>query len=100
MLEEIYRKGGVFKNPKVFQCDIKFKNEVKKLLETHSDDIRRATPKYNHTDTPFLKVFNKELLKLSFKPVDLQELQDHEKVSTIWVKKLGPTVKKVKRQNH
>ena len=83
MLEAIYRKGGICKNPKVFQCDIKFKNEVTKLLETHNDDIRRATSKYKHTHTPFLKVFNKELLKLSFKPMDLQEFQDHEKVSTI-----------------
>ena len=40
-----------------------------------------------------MEVFNKELAKLLFKPMDAQELQDHEKVLTIWDKKLGHTVK-------
>ena len=41
VLEAIYKKGGVFKYPKVFQCDNgpEFKNEVKKLLEKHNVDI-------------------------------------------------------------
>ena len=30
-----------------------------------------------------------------FKPIDGQELQDHEEVSTIWFKDLGPAVKKM-----
>ena len=35
VLEAIYKKGGVFKYPKTFQCDIgsEFKNEVTKLFE-------------------------------------------------------------------
>ena len=41
VLEAIYKKGGVFKYPKVFQCDnsSEFKNEVKNLLEKHNTDI-------------------------------------------------------------
>ena len=33
VLEAIYKKGGVFKYPKVFQCDneSEFKNEVRKV---------------------------------------------------------------------
>ena len=85
VLEAIYKKGGVFKYPKVFQCDNgpEFKNKVTKLLEKHSVDIRRATTKYKHTHTAFVEAFNKELAKLLFKPMDAQELQDSEKVSTI-----------------
>ena len=47
VLEAIYKKGGVFKYPKTFQCDnsSEFKNEVKKLLEKHNVDIRKATTK-------------------------------------------------------
>ena len=35
VLESVYKKGGAFKYPKVFQCDNEpeFKNEVTKLLE-------------------------------------------------------------------
>ena len=45
VLEAIYKKYGVFKYPKVFQCDngTEFKNEVTKLFEKHNADIRRAT---------------------------------------------------------
>ena len=66
VLEAIYKKGGVFKYPKRFQCDngSEFKNEVTKLLEKHSTEIRRATTKYKHTHTAFVKAFNKELAKL------------------------------------
>ena len=42
-----------------------------------------------------MEAFNKELAKLLFKPIDGQELQDHKEVSTIWVKDLGPVVKKM-----
>ena len=85
VLEAIYKKGGVFKYPKVFQCDngSEFKNEVTKLLEKHSVDIRRAITKYKHTHTAFVEAFNRELAKLLFKPMDAQELQDAEKVSMI-----------------
>ena len=97
MLEAIYKKGGVFKYPKVFQCDNgpEFKNEVIKLLGKHNVDIRRATTKYKHTHTAFVEAFNKELAKLLFKPMDAQELHDPEKVSTIWVKNLNKIMDKM-----
>ena len=49
-------KKVVCSNTKVFQCDngSEFKNEVTKLLEKHSVDIRRATTKYKHTHTAFV----------------------------------------------
>ena len=37
----------------------------------------------------FVEAFNKELAKLLFKPMDAPELQNPEKVSTIWVKNLN-----------
>ena len=88
VLELIYKKGGVFKCPKVFQSDngSAFKNEVTKLLEKHNVDIRRATTKYKHTHTAFMEAFNKELAKLLFKPIDAQKLQDPEKICTIMSK--------------
>ena len=97
VLEVIYKKGGMFKYPKTFQCDngSEFKNEVTKLLEKHKVEIRRATKKYKHTHTAFVEAFNKELAKLLFKPMDAQELQDPEKVSTIWVKNLNKIVNKM-----
>ena len=81
MLEAIYKKGGVFKYPKAFQCDngLEFKNEVTKLLEKHNVDIRSATTKYKHTHIAFVEAFNKELAKLLFKPMDAQGLQDTRK---------------------
>ena len=41
VLGAIYKKGGVFKYPKTFQCDngSEFKNEVTKLLEKHNVEI-------------------------------------------------------------
>ena len=39
-----------------------------------------------------MEAFNKESAKVLFKPMDAQELQDPEKVSTIWVKNLTKTV--------
>ena len=98
MLEAIYKKGGVFRYPKTSQCDngSEFKNEVTKLLEKHNAEIRRAATKYKHSlPHTFVEAFNKELAKLLFKPMDAQELQDPEKVSTIWVKKLNKTVNKM-----
>ena len=91
VLEAIYEKSGVFKYPITFQCDngSEFENQVPKLLEKHNVEIRRATTKYKHTHTAFVEAFNKELAKLLFKPMDAQELQDPEKVSTIWVKNLN-----------
>ena len=97
MLEAIYKKRGVFKYPKTFQCDNgpEFKNEVAKLLEKHNVDIRRATAKYKHTHTNFVEAFNKELARLLLKLLDAQELQDPEKASAIWVKSLNKIVNKM-----
>ena len=85
VLEAIYKKGGVLKNPKTFQCNnaSEFKSEVARLLEKHNAQIGRATTKYKHTHTAFVEAFKKELAKVLFKPMDAQELQDPEKVSTI-----------------
>ena len=87
----------MFKYPKAFQCDngSEFKNEVTKLLEKHSIEIRKATTKYKHTHTTIVEAFNKELAKLLLKPMDVQELQNTEKVSTIWVKNLNKIVNKI-----
>ena len=87
----------MFKYLKVFQCDNEpgFKSEVTKLLEKHNVDIRRVTTKYKHTHTVFVEAFKKELAKLLFKPMDAQELQDPEKVSTNWAKNLTKTVNKM-----
>ena len=88
----------MFKYLKVFQCDNEpgFKSEVTKLLEKHNVDIRRVTTKYKHTHTVFVEAFKKELAKLLFKPMDAQELQDPEKVSTIWLKNLNKIVDNMK----
>ena len=74
----------MFKYPKTFQCNngSEFKSEVTKLLEKHNVKIRRAIAKYKHTHTTFVEAFSKELAKLLFKPMDAQELQKPEKVST------------------
>ena len=90
MLEPVYKKGDVFKYPEMFECDngSEFKNEVTKFLEKHNVDTRRTATKCKHIHTTFVEAFNNELAKLLFKPMDAQELQDPEKVSTIWVKNL------------
>ena len=97
MLEAIYKKGGVFKYPKVFQCDngSEFKGEVTKFLEKHSVEIRRATAKCKHMHTGFVEAFNRELAKLLFKLMDAQQLQNPEKVSKIWVKNVDPSTKRL-----
>ena len=65
------------------------------MLEKHNVDIRRAATKYKHIHTAFVEAFNKELAKLLFKPMDALELQDPEKVLTIWVNNLDPAVKRM-----
>ena len=96
-MKAIYKKGSVFKYPKVFQCDngSEFKNEATKLLQKHNVGIRRVTTKYKHTHTAFVEAFNRELAKLLFQPMDAQELPESEKVSTIWVKNLNKIVNKM-----
>ena len=76
VLGATYKKCGVLKYPKAFQCDngSEFKNEVTKLLEKHHAEIWRATTKYKHTHMAFVETFNKELAKLLFKPMNAQEL--------------------------
>ena len=68
---------------------------MKKLLEKHNVEIRRATTKYDHRHTAFVEAFNRELVKLLFKLMDGQELQDPEKVSTTWVRILNKIVNKI-----
>ena len=97
VLEAIYKKSGVLKYPKAFQYDngSEFKSKVTKLLEKYKVEVQRATTKYKHTHSAFVEAFIKELAKLLFKPMDAQELQDPEKVSTTWVKNLNKTVSKM-----
>ena len=48
-------KVGVFKHPKVFQCDNRseLKSDVRKLLEKQNDDTRKTTIEYKYTHTAF-----------------------------------------------
>ena len=87
----------MFKYPKTFQSDNgpEFKSEVTKLHEKRNVYIRRTTTKYKHTHMVFLEVFNKELAKLLFNPMDAQELEEPGKESTIWVKNLNKIVNKM-----
>ena len=57
--------------------------------------ISKNNNKIKHTHTAFVEAFNKELTKLLFKPMDAQDLQDLERVSTIWVKNLNSIVNKM-----
>ena len=97
VLEAIYRKGGLFKYPKVLQIDngSEFKGEVTKLFEKHNVDIRRATTKYKHTHAASMGASNKELEKPLFKSMDAEEFQNPKKGSKIWVKNLDPSVKRL-----
>ena len=97
VLEAIYKKSGVLKYPKAFQYDngSEFKSKVTKLLEKYNIEVQRAATKYKHTHTAFVEAFIKELAKLLFKPMDAQELQDPEKVSTISVKNLNKILNKM-----
>ena len=97
VLESIYKKGCVFKYPKVLQCDNgpEFKSEVTELLEKNNVDIQRTKTKYKHTYTALVEAFNNELAKLLFKPMDAQELKDPEKESAIWVKNFNKIVNKM-----
>ena len=87
----------MLKYPRVIQYEngSEFKGEVAKLLEKHNVEIRKVTMKYKHTHTAFVETFNNELTKLLFKLIDAQELQDPEKVSTIWAKIVNKIVNKM-----
>ena len=97
VLEAVYKKGGVFKYPKTFQCNngSEFINEVTSLLEKHNVVLRFEEKEQNVSIHIHVEAFNKELAKLLFKPMDAQELQDPEKVLTIWVKTLNKAVNKM-----
>ena len=58
-----WKKGGVFKYPKLFQCGNgpEFKSEVTKFLEKQNVNIRRTTTKYKYTHT--VEAFNKEMVR-------------------------------------
>ena len=59
-----------------------------KLLEKQEVKIRQVMMKYAHTHTAFVEALNKILAERLFQVQDAQELNDHEKVSSRWVKHL------------
>ena len=89
MIADIYNIGPLM-YPSIFQCYIgsEFKGEMTKMLEKHEVKIRRVTTKYAHNHTAFVEALNKILPERLFKVQDAQELNDHEKVSSRWVKHL------------
>ena len=88
--EAIYKKGGVFKYPTVFQCDNG--PEFKKMKR---QSCLKNTLLKSEGQQPSTSISIPSLTKLLFKPIDDQELQDSEKISTIWVKNLNKIVKKM-----
>ena len=89
IIADIY-KVGPLTYPKIFQCDngSEFKGDVTKMLEKNEVKIQRVTTKYKHTHTAFVGALNKILAERLFKVQDAQELNDPEKVSSRWVKRL------------
>ena len=71
------------------------KNDVTKLLEKHNVDTGKTRTKSKNTHTAFLEVCSKELAKQKPKVMGAQEFQDHERVSTIWVKNLKSIANKM-----
>ena len=61
VLETIYKKGGVFKYSRVFQCDNgpEFKNEVTKPLEKHNADFEQHQRNRSIPIQPFWKPLTK-----------------------------------------
>ena len=98
LLKNIYENKEIpLTYPKVFQCDNgrEFKSDVTKLLEEHHVEINRETTKYKHTHTAFVENLNKRLSEKLFKIQNAQELNDPEKVSSVWVKYLYELVDKM-----
>ena len=89
MIADIY-KVGPLKYPKIFLCDngSECKGDVTKMLEKNEVKIQRVTMKYKHTHTTFVEALNKIHAERLFKVQDAQVLNDHEKVSSRWVKHL------------
>ena len=77
----IYKKSGVFKYQKVFQCDngFKFKSDWRRFFEKADAELRTETAKYTHTHA----AFSNELAKQLHKSMGSKELQNLEKVSAI-----------------
>ena len=65
MLKAICKQSGVFKYPKVFQCDngSEFRGDVTKLFEKHHVNIQTATEQYKCINTVFMEVFKREFTK-------------------------------------
>ena len=93
MIADIY-KVGPLTYLKIFQCDngSEFKGEVTKMLEKQEVKFQRVTAKYKHTHTAFIEALNNILAERLFKVQDAQELNDPEKVSSRWVKRLNGLV--------
>ena len=89
MIADIY-KVGPLTYLKIFQCNngSEFKAEVTKLLEKHQVRMQRATTKYKHTQMALIEALNKMLTEWLFKVQDAQELNDHDKVWSTWVRHL------------
>ena len=89
MIADIYEVGPL-KYPKICQCDngSEFKGDVTKMLEKQEVKIRQVTTKYKHTHTAFVEALNKILTERLFKVQDAQEVNDPDKVSSRWVKRL------------
>ena len=58
------------------------------MLEKNGVKIQHVTTKYKHTHTAFVEALNKILAERLFKVQDAQELNDPEKVSLRFVKRL------------
>ena len=58
------------------------------MLEKHEVKIQRTTTKYKHTHIAFVEALNKIVPERLFKVQDAQELNDPDKVSATWVKRL------------
>ena len=100
VLEEIYKKSGVFKYPKGFKSNngSEFENNMTKLLKNTMLTLEEKQKIQSHSHS-LVEVFNKEFEKYLFKATDAQELQNPEKVATVWVKNLDISVNKIKTQN-
>ena len=93
MIADIY-KVGPLKYPKTVMIDAgtEFMADVTKLFEKHKVKIDRTITKYHHTHTAFVENMNKQLAKKLFKAQDVQELNEENKVSSVWVKQLYKVV--------
>ena len=70
------KKGGVFKQPKVFQFDNRpeFKRDVKKLIRRHNIGVGRAAAKFKYTYIALVKLFNQQFIKTFFEPMAAQDV--------------------------